>query len=245
MQPYGYGRAWRALGVTAILLGIAFPVLMLLNHEVLDLQSIVICGIFVALGVWCYAYFSKYAIALDEDGFTLYRFAKPPMKVAWRDVITVSSGTDELVLRTNDHRTIKISIHFPGYAAIEAAAASHLADASYGGAPKPYVEAPTTDPEVLTARYIARRRFFIAMSRRSLYLSLGLCAAAWCASFILERADFRTLAKPLRIVAVYILAFAKGWGYGMSACFALIAFLLFVMFLQEIDRHRKGLPPAA
>jgi high-affinity Fe2+/Pb2+ permease len=47
------------------------------------------------------------------------------------------------------------------------------------------------------------------------------------------------------VVIVYILAFTKSLGSGMAVWLAVIAALLFIMFLQDRYRHGKGLPPAA
>ena len=244
MNIYRYGPAWRALGIATVIIFIALPILIVLDGDDLELPLIAIDTTFLALGVWCYLYFRRYVLILEQEGFLLQRFARPPLRLAWREVISVSSDENELVLTTNTGRKVKISLHFPGYAAIEAATAANVADASYGAVGKPYIEPPTVDPVVLRERHSARRRMWLRMSRRSAGISVVLLSAAWLSSLVLGHASLSSLTEPLRTIVIWILAFAKVWGYGMAAWMALMSVLLFVMCLQEVHRFKKGLPPA-
>jgi hypothetical protein len=244
VNTFRYGRAWQALGVATVFIFVALPILIVLDGDDLSFSLLSMSVGFVALGVWCYLHFRAYTVVLDQDGFTVHRFARAPMRVEWREIIAVASDRNELVLATNVGRKVKISVHFPGYAPIEAAAVANLPGASFGSAGKPFVEQPTDDPTILHERHEMRKRMWLRLSRRSLGISILLASAAWLSSLALRHLDFASLPELLTAIVVWILAFARGWGYGMAAWMVLMSVLLFIMYLQEVRRFTKGLPPA-
>src|SRR5688572_622263 len=95
-QTYRYGMVWRAIGATGIGLAAGFPILMALNNEKFDRATVVILSVLGLAGIWCYAYYAKYAVTVTPDQMTVYRFARPPLVIAWRDVRSVRAESDDL-----------------------------------------------------------------------------------------------------------------------------------------------------
>jgi len=230
--------------VATVFIFVALPILIVLDGDDLDLPLVSISFAFLPLGVWCYFYFRVYSVILEQEGFTVHQFARSPMRVEWRDIVTVASDQNELVLSTNAGRKVKISVHFPGYAPIEAAVAANLPEALFGAVGKPFIEPLTDDPAVLRERHEARKSMWLRLSRRSVGISIILASAAWLSSLALRHLDFTSLPELLAMIVVWILAFAKGLGYRMAAGMLLMSVLLFIMYLQEVRRFARGLPPA-
>jgi hypothetical protein len=244
VNTYRYGPAWQALGVATVFISVAMPILIVLDGDDLDVPLLAISVVFLTLGVWCFLHFRTYTIVLEQRGFIVHQLARSPMRFERRDIISVTSDQNELVFGTAAGRKVKISVHFPGYRAIEAAAAANLPEAVFGAVGKPFIEPPTDNPGVLRERHEARKRTWLRSSRRSVAISIILASAAWLSSLALRQLDFSSLPELLAMTIVWILGFAKAWGYGMAAWMVLMSALLFIMYLQEVRRFTKGLPPA-
>lgn len=244
METYRFGMAWRALGFTVVTVAIVLPLLMLANNEEVDV-AVVLMSVGVALaGAWCYIHFASYKVTITDDGITLVRFGRRPAHLAWRDIVSVRTNEHEIAFRAADQRKIAISVHFPGYEAIEGAVARNLPDVAF---PSPTAR-PPLPPEIRSAADLreyhhAKQRFWLRASRRCLLSATLLASAAFSAALATEHVPFRELPRAVAITLSYILAFARSWGYGMAIMLVVSSLLFAIMGLQEVLRARR-VPPA-
>lgn len=242
MEPdtYRYGRVWRAVGVTAVLLAVALPCLMVANNETLDSATVWLLVGFASVGVWSYAYFAKYRLTMATEGFTIYRLGRQPFNVAWREVRSVRFEESEIRFVTTDQRRIGVSSYFPGYEALETAAARHLPDVVFETPEhRPLVEAAPVTPAEYRLQHLANRRFWLRLAYRGAAIGAVLCVIAFVADLALQHGNFREISRPLAIGLIYILSFARSWGYVMGGLFLMLGVLCLIMALQETIRMRK------
>lgn len=232
-QTYRYGMAWRAIGLTGIGMAVVLPALMVLDNEQFDRATVVLISVLAVGGLWCYAYYAKYAVTVGPDQMTVYRFGRPPLVVVWRDVRSVRAENDELRFEFHGGK-IAIASVFPGYDAIDDAAARYLPDVAFETpAHRQLPEEPAEEPEPETVR--AQHRAIAAWWRRLAYRCLAFAAALFIVGF-LARAIFPRIGN--RWLA-WIVASVDSMGVmlGVFACIG--AVLFFIMALQEVVRARR------
>ena len=226
MQTFRYGMVWRAMGGFPIFLAIAIPILMVLNNEKFDRDFFVWLIAFAAAGIWSCLYFTKYAVTLGADGFTVERFARRPLVIAWREVHSARAKDGELTLRTIDNRRIKFNSYFPGYAALESAAVANLPAVAFGPPSLPARVKPERD-----SLELFRQNLLIACGLTALYLALGFARA---------HIDFRHLSPWTAGTILSIIAQAKWASFAGAVISAVFAVLFFIFHLRDVDRIKGG-----
>lgn len=86
---YRFGAAWRALGITTVVVAIALELLIANEDGKFDSTGVATCAGVVGLGIWCYLYFRRYAITIDDEGLTLDCLWRQPMRIAWREISVI------------------------------------------------------------------------------------------------------------------------------------------------------------
>lgn len=232
-QTYRYGTVWRALGVTGIGLAAVLPVLMALNNEKFDRATVVILSVLGLAGIWCYAYFAKYAVTVGPEQMTVYRLGRRPLAVDWRDVRSVRAENDELRFEFPGGKVAIASV-FPGYEAIDDAAARYLPDVAFETPEhRQLPEEPVEEPKPETVR--AQHRAIAGAWRRLAYRCLAFAAALFTVAFLaraaLTRIENRWLA--------WIVASLNSMGEMLGVFTCIAAMLFFIMSLQEVVRARR------
>jgi hypothetical protein len=240
MRTYRFGMAWRALGVTLVALAILFPVLMIANHENVDGSVVLISAGFVLAGASCSAYFARYRVTIAEDGMTVECFGRRPAQLPWREVVAVRTTENAITFQTTGRQEVAISIHFPGYEAVEEAAARHLPDVAFSTpAARPVVAPEIVSDQDRREHHRARQRFWLRASGRSLLFAILMGAMAFAAAFAVEHGTFRQLPRAVAIVLLSVLAFAKSWGNTLAILLVVLSFLFAIMAIQEALHARR------
>ncbi len=244
-RTYRFGVAWRALGITFVALAAILPLLMLANNEPFELSLVLILVAFGIAGAWCYAHFAAYSVTVNDGGLLIERLARRRLVVPWREVVSWRSNEHEIIIRTVAQQKVSISVHFPGYDAILAAASRSLPDVVFSSpGERPIVSVEPALPEKRREHHLAMRRAWLRQGLRSLLLAIGVAIAAAAAGVALERIAFREMPRSLALPVIYVLAFITSWGYTMSVMLVVFALLYAVMATQESVRARRP-PPAA
>lgn len=239
METYRYGGVWRAIGITGVVLAMAFPALMVANRESFDAATIAILIAFGIGGAWAYAHFERYRVTITPAGFTVDRFLRVPFSVQWRDVLAIDrTETGDFVFRTSDRRKIVIPTEFPGALPLEAAAARNVPHAFDTDGP-PLIEPEPRTPQERRLQLEANRRYWLRMSGRSLGVAVVLVLAGWIARSIQERIDFQEMPRAVAVVLRIILGSVEGVGLVMAALAAVLSIAALVMGAQESIRLRR------
>jgi hypothetical protein len=241
-ETYRFSWGWRAMGVFFAALGLAVPASILADDGKLNFAQGLIGLALVTAGIWCYVYYAKYAISLTPDGFTLYRFAREPFVVRWRDVTSVRQEQTNLIFETSDRRKIAISTWFePGFDAIAQAAARHVsADVAAGVLPE--IEPELVSAEQRRLQHFVAYEMWRAIARRGVIFGSACVAAGFAADFVESRINFKALPQLVAMIVRFVIVVLGAMGYRLGAVLIGFAILYFIMALQEFARLRR-LPP--
>src|SRR5688572_7097985 len=120
---------------------------------------------------------------------TVYRFARPPLVIAWRDVRSVRAESDDLRFEFHGGKIVFPSV-FPGYDAIHDAAARYLPDAAFETPGHRHLpEERNDDPETLRAQHRANARAWRWMAYYCLAFAAVLFLVAFLARAALSRIE--------------------------------------------------------
>jgi hypothetical protein len=113
-QSLRYSRPWYLIGPLFGFLGVAFPILMWLNHEKLDLPIVVAFCAFIAGGVLMHLYIRSYRVVITEHGFVVSSLWRKPREVRWLEVARVHLANGYLLFHTRDQKITKVSGYING-----------------------------------------------------------------------------------------------------------------------------------
>jgi hypothetical protein len=225
MQTFRYGMVWRVMGAFPIFLAIAIPILSALNNEKFDGGFVVMLIVSAVLGIWACAYFTKYTVTLGGDGFTVVRFARRPLVIAWHEVRRARDKNGELTLTTADHRRIRFNSYFPGYAAIAEAASLNLPEVAFGPKLLPARVPFADDPQKSLHQY-----FWMTCGFTALYLGLGFAAA---------HINFHELSRATAGRILFIIAHVRWMSFVCAVIDAVATLFFFIIHLRNVARARR------